>query len=256
CMGHQVLSVDQRGHGASALSAAGGPYDWNTLCADLLAVCRTAGWLGGSGGERKPVVAGQSWGASVVLEFARRHPEALEAAVLVDGGVGELAEGFADWPSCEAALMPPVFAGTPIEAMRHRLRVEHPDWGDEGVEDTLANLKVLADGTVSSWLPREDHRRILRLMWDHRPSMTYPAVQVPVLLVPAEPTGDSMPHGYGATGAIANRWLAMKREGVARAEKAIPNCATRWLAGDHDLHVQRPGAVAALIHQAAGGELP
>jgi pimeloyl-ACP methyl ester carboxylesterase len=241
-MGHPVAAVDQRGHGASARRAAGGPYDWATLTGDLVVVCRALGWLAGP--DRRPVVAGQSWGASVVLELAARHPETLRSVVLVDGGMNDMADGFADWPSCEAVLMPPVLAGTSREALEGRLRTEHPDWSDEGIAATLANLEVMPDGTVSAWLPREDHRAILRQMWEDRPSLVYPGVTVPVLLLPAQ------------GGASPSRWLAMKREGVARATALLPQCEVHWVTGDHDLHVQHPELLAGLVHQFAGGSAP
>jgi pimeloyl-ACP methyl ester carboxylesterase len=248
-LGHPVAAVDQRGHGASARSAAGGPYDWQTLSDDLLAVCAAFGW---GANNRVPVVAGQSWGASAVLELASRYPEKLRGAVLVDGAVTDLADGFADWPSCEAALMPPVLAGMPLVDLRERLRRDHPDWSEAGIEDTLANLEVLPDGTVTPWLPREDHRVILRHMWEHRPSRVYPHLKVPVLLLPAE--GRAQAH-FGPGISSAEAWSASKKKGVARAGAAIPGCTVHWLVGDHDLHVQQPGVVANLIHRFTEGVL-
>ena len=244
-LGHPIAAVDQRGHGASARSAAGGPYDWAVLCADLIAVSQAMSWLAGPRVERPPVVVGQSWGASVVLELCARHPEAVRAAVLVDGGTTDLADGFADWASCEAALMPPVLAGTPAEVVRRRLRAEHPDWTEEGIAATMANLEIPGDGTVTAWLPREDHRRILRLLWEHRPALVYPEVTVPVLLVPAQDAERS-----------TARFMPMKREQVSRAEAALRSSATRWVTGDHDLHVQHPELLAEFVAQVARGGLP
>jgi pimeloyl-ACP methyl ester carboxylesterase len=188
---------------------------------------------------------GQSWGASVVLELGARHPEAVRAVVLVDGGTMDLADGFADWESCEAALMPPILAGTPAVVVQRRLRAEHPDWTVEGIAATMANLEVLRDGTVTARLPSEDHRRILRLLWEHRPALVYPGVTVPVLLVPAQDEEAS-----------TARFMPMKREQVSRAEAGLARSATRWVTGDHDLHVQHPDLLAGLVAQVARGELP
>lgn len=105
--GHPVAAVDQRGHGLSDKPANG--YDFATLTSDLVAVADHLGWVG----ARRPVVAGQSWGANVAVELAARHPDRVAALVLVDGGTIELSGRFADWPTCEAALTPPPLDGTP-----------------------------------------------------------------------------------------------------------------------------------------------
>ena len=80
---------------------------------------------------------------------------------------------------------------------------------------------------------------ILRHLWDHRPSTRYPLVKAPVVLVPAEDGANQ-------------RWMASKRDGVARADAALERSVTRWIGGDHDLHAQHPDLVAGLIHDATG----
>jgi hypothetical protein len=80
---------------------------------------------------------------------------------------------------------------------------------------------------------------ILRHMWDHRLYERYPLVKVPVLLLPAEDGANQ-------------RWMASKRDGVARAGAALEGSVTRWITGDHDLHAQHPDLVAGLIHDATG----
>ena len=114
--GHPVAAVDQRGHGQSDKPDDG--YDFATLTGDLLALLADLGWQD----ERRPWVAGQSWGANVVLELAVRHPDATQGLVLVDGGTMELGHRFADWPTCEAALAPPDADRHP----RRRLRKDDP----------------------------------------------------------------------------------------------------------------------------------
>ncbi|HLI23924.1 MAG TPA: alpha/beta fold hydrolase [Acidimicrobiales bacterium] len=235
-LGHPVAAVDQRGHGRSAKPDTG--YDFATVTSDLVAVASALGWQPAS--DRRPVVAGQSWGGNVALELAARHPQAARALVLVDGGTIELVDQFADWPTCRAALTPPNFNGTTVGRLRRMLRAAHPDWPPEGIEGTLANFEVLPDGRVSPWLDRRHHMEIVRHMWDHRPSERYPRIGVPVMLIPAE--ADSVPSA---------RWMGSKRDQVARAEKALPVSLTRWIRGDHDLHAQHPAEVADLVHAAA-----
>ncbi|MST32112.1 alpha/beta fold hydrolase [Acidimicrobiaceae bacterium USS-CC1] len=233
--GHPVAAVDQRGHGHSDKPDDG--YDFGTLTADLLAVIDGLGWRG-----RPVLAAGQSWGGNVVVELGARHPGAVHALALVDGGTIELSAGFADWPTAEAALTPPQFAGTPRAEFEAALRRAHPDWPESGIEGALGNVEVLADGTVRPWLTLPRHLAILRSLWQHHPLERMAAMQVPVLLVPA---GD--PRGR------ASRHETVKREATAAAAAALPTGAVRWIDGDHDLHAQYPAEIAALLVSAADG---
>lgn len=234
-LGHPVVAVDQRGHGRSDKPDCG--YDLATLTDDLLAVTSALGWHAGS--DRRPVIAGQSWGADVALELAARHPAAVRAVVLVDGGTVDLAGRFADWPTCEAALAPPALEHLDAARFRRRLAAAHPDWPTEGIDATMANFDMGEDGTITPWLTRRRHLEILRRLWDHRPSKRYAEVKVPVLMIPA--ANSSVPEA---------RWMAAKKDEIARAAAALPVSLTRWMDGDHDLHAQHPEEVAHLVHAA------
>jgi pimeloyl-ACP methyl ester carboxylesterase len=231
--GHPVAAIDQRGHGRSDKPDDG--YDFATLTDDLLDVLATLGWHGG----HTPWLAGQSWGANVVLEMAALHPDATCGLVLVDGGTMDLRNRFADWATAEAALAPPPLTGTSAVSFERLIRSHHPDWPESGVAGSLANVEVLADGTIRPWLSRGHHMTILRHMWDQRLAARYPYVKVPVLLIPAEDGANQ-------------RWMAGKRDEVTRAGAALERSSTRWIAGDHDLHAQYPDLVAELIHTATG----
>ena len=76
-LGHTVVAVDQRGHGSSSKPDTG--FDMATVADDLALLI-------GSLGFNRPVVAGQSWGANVVIELAHRSPESVRGVVAVDGG--------------------------------------------------------------------------------------------------------------------------------------------------------------------------
>jgi pimeloyl-ACP methyl ester carboxylesterase len=230
--GHPVAAVDQRGHGRSDKPDDG--YDFATLTDDLAAVMTTLGWTP----TRAPVVAGQSWGGNVVLELAARHPDLASAVVLVDGGTIQLSARFADWPTCEAALAPPPLTGTTAADFERLLRSYHPDWPESGIAGTLANVEVLADGTIRPWLSRPHHMTILRHLWEHQPSTRYSLITAPVLIVPAEDPANP-------------RWMAEKRDEVAKATAALDLSVTRWITGDHDLHAQHPDLIAELIEAAS-----
>lgn len=230
--GHPTVAVDLRGHGLSSKPDSG--YDFPTVTRDLVRLMERLGWAG-----RTPMVAGQSWGANVVLDLAAHHPAAVGAITLVDGGTIELSARFADRPTAEAALAPPPLAGTPADRMESWIRSNHSDWPESGVVGTMANMEVLGDGTVRPWLSRDNHMRILRHLWEHHPRELYPLVEAPALLLMADDPSNL-------------RWMAAKRDEVAGAVKGLRRTTVHWIQGDHDLHAQHPALVAELIHGACG----
>lgn len=222
--GHPVAAVDQRGHGRS--DAPGTGYDFATLCDDLVAV------LDGLGFDRA-VVVGQSTGGNIAVELAARAAHRLAGVVGVDGGTLELQERWPEWDDCAAALAPPRLAGTRAADMAAMLRRDHPDWDDWGIEATMANLVVLDDATIRARLDLEHHMRILRALWEHRPSLILADLNVPALLVLAD-SGDA--------------WSTVKRAGADRAAALLTRGRVHWISpADHDIHVQQPATVADLL---------
>jgi pimeloyl-ACP methyl ester carboxylesterase len=223
---HPVVAIDLRGHGRSDKPDEG--YDFASLVADLVAVLDELGWAA-------PIVAGQSTGGNLAVELAHRHPERVAGVVGVDGGAIELQRQWPAWDDCVEVLAPPRLEGArgaDIEAM---IRKEHPDWPDEGVETTLANFEMLADGMVRPWLTFDRHLRILRALWEHRPSTIWPGLQVPVLLVPAD---------------SGNDWSGRKRVEIDAAASSNPLIDARWFSpADHDIHVQFPDELADVLHE-------
>ncbi len=225
--GHRVVAVDQRGHGLSDKPETG--YGFDEVTADLRDLIAALGF------RRRPIVAGQSWGGAVVLDFAAQNPGMASGIVLVDGGFSELSSRpGATWEKVSVELRPPPLAGTPLVEMRERMRRFHPDWTEAGIDRTLGNFEVLPDGTVRPWLTLDHHMQILRAMWDHRASQTFLRVEEPVLLCPA------------ARGDPAR--IALKRESVEHAAAALPHARVHWFEdADHDVHVHRPEALASVI---------
>lgn len=221
--GHPTAAVDLRGHGASDKPDHG--YDFTRVTDDLRAVLAALGW-------QRPVLAGQSYGGNVVVEFAYRFPDEVRAVACVDGGTIELGDRFPAWDACASALAPPDLTGVPLTALRERFRSRHPDWPDEGVEGALAVFEELSDGTVRPWLTRDRHLAILRHLWEHRPSQRWSFLTCPVLFCMAD-TGEA-------------GWTTDKRAGVDAALAVLPRGRAEWFApADHDLHAQHPAAVAA-----------
>ncbi|MEY4222195.1 MAG: hypothetical protein RL334_837, partial [Chloroflexota bacterium] len=217
--GHAVVSVDQRGHGRSSKPEGG--YGFDDVTGDLHALIQQLGL-------DRPIVAGQSWGGNVVLDFAARHPAAVSGIVLVDGGFIDLqAKPGATWESISLQLTPPALAGIPRAAMQARMQLGHANWSAAGVQHQLANFETLADGTIRPWLTLERHMLILRALWEQRVGKIYPQVTAPVLLLAAEE--------------VSRERLVQKRAEVAAASALLRSCQVHWFADtDHDIHVQRP----------------
>lgn len=228
--GHAVVTVDQRGHGLSSKPLHG--YLFEEVAADLETLLQSL-QLG-----QRPVLAGQSWGGNVVLEFAARYPGVSTGLVLVDGGYIELSSRpGSTWESISVELKPPYLVGTPRSDLGARLRAMHPDWSDAGIEHTLGNFETLSDGTMRPWLSLDRHMMILHALWEHHPPQLYPCVTEPVLIAWAE-SGDADS-------------LERKRNAVAQAQAALARCRVhRFESTDHDIHVHRPEALARVMLQA------
>lgn len=225
-LGHPVASVDQRGHGQSDKPDDG--YDFATLCADLVAVLDAVGF-------ERAVVAGQSTGGNIAVELGARRPDRVAGVAGVDGGSLELSRQWPVWEDCEVALAPPRIAGSPAATVEGWVRGAHPAWSDWAVEATMANFERLPDGTIRPWLTFERHIRILRSLWEHRPSLVVPALEPPLLLALAD-SGDS--------------WTDQKRTMAAELAASSPRVSVEWFSpGDHDLHLQFPVELAELLHR-------
>jgi pimeloyl-ACP methyl ester carboxylesterase len=226
--GQRVVTVDQRGHGLSDKPDDG--YDFATICEDLALLLDTLEM-------DAPIVAGQSWGGNVVLEFGARSPGRARGLVFVDGGIMDLqgAPNGAEWEQIAETLRPPSLIGTPREQLKEMIAGHHVDWEEAGIEATLANFETLSDGTVRPWLTLERHMRILRALWEQRPGELYPRVQEPVLIAVAD-------DGLGSS------WAVAKHHMVEAAQRALPASQVQWFhATAHDIHIHRPLELASLM---------
>ncbi|MBI1294398.1 alpha/beta fold hydrolase [bacterium] len=230
--GHAVYAVDQRGHGRSDKPDTG--YDFATVTEDLALLLDALAL-------DAPFVAGQSWGGNVVLAFGAAYPNRARGLCFVDGGFLDLQERPENtWARISVDLRPPNLLGTPAESLRQRMRTYHPDWPDAGIEATLNNFEILADGTIRPRLTMERHMEILRALWEQRPCDLYGKVTAPVVICPA--TSSSSPE-----------WSERKRVQVAAAAESLARVTVHWFEEtDHDIHVQKPGALAGVMLDALG----
>ncbi len=224
-LGHASIAVDQRGHGESSKPERG--YDFQTVTDDLAAVIEQA--LG-----RPAILAGQSWGGNVVVEFARRHPDLVSGIVCVDGGFIQLADSFPVWEEARAALAPPDFTGFTMEQLETMSQTRFADWPGSGLEARLANFETV-DGSVRARLSRENHLRILRHLWEHRADEVAGDVRVPALVL------------------AVGRTEPGREDRVDSFMDALPDGQLTWMDAHHDVHAQHPNLVADLMVTFAGG---
>jgi pimeloyl-ACP methyl ester carboxylesterase len=229
----RVVTFDARGHGRSAKPASG--YGFDTVIADALAVLRATRL-------RRALVVGHSWGASVALELAARHPRSVRGVVLVDGGLGALREAM-DWATVKEVLAPPRLAGMPVEEFRGSIRTF---LGDEveitpQIEDiALSLMRVDRRGRIRPHLSRANHFRILRAIWLRHPDEALARLSVPTLAVLARGKGDPDAEAH-------------KRRFVERARRSGAPIRVGWLEGIHDLPLQHPNALAGRIERFSEG---
>ena len=135
----------------------------------------------------------------------------------------KLSRASIDRDACQAALAPPRLDHLTLGELEARIRAGHPGFPEPAIDAFLRCFRVRPDGTVTPRLARERHLRILRALWEHRPSTRWATLGVPALLLLAD-TGDPA-------------YTADKRRAAAVARAAAPNLRVEWFApAHHDLH--------------------
>ncbi len=238
----RVLALDQRGHGLSDKPNEG--YDFPSISGELTALIEALGL-------ERPGLVGHSWGGSVALQFAADHPEAIPWLALVDGGFLEISafEGMT-WERVQQLMAPPPLDGVKLSAFLQGAR-SWPDlkevWSDDVQSIVLANFRIDEDETIHPHLTRENHLKILRSLWEQKPSELWADLRCPVLLVPA--TRQSADPRSAV-------WLEAKRKAIALAQERLPGVRVVWMEDTiHDVPLQRPAALADAIAEFAGEAL-
>lgn len=245
---HRVVAYDQRGHGYTAKPPSG--YDVETLIADGVGVTRALGLA-------PPfTVVGHSWGASVALEWAARHPADVQAAVLVDGTVFNFRDlPGATWETIAQRFAPPDLRGVLLEDLLDDTRRGDLDFLDDDFRRAFFGsiMHLMPDGSIHARLSREHHLQILRTLWDEDLGAAFRAVRCPTLALIAVPDRLDEPQ---------QQVLQLKRQTVPHLQALSPLLRVRWLEQTvHDIPLQRPAmlaeAVSGLSRQGtADGEMP
>jgi pimeloyl-ACP methyl ester carboxylesterase len=242
--GLMPLAPDGRGHGLT--DKPDGDYGFETFFNDLSAYIEACNL-------ERPLLVGHSWGGLVALDYAAHRPigpRAPSGLVLVDGGMTQLDDyPGATWEKTRERLAPPRLAGIPLEEFLSRLSRAIPGWrpDEQTIPIILANFEISADDTIAPHLTFQRHMQIVRAMWDFKTYAHFRRLRCPVLMVPARPPE---PHSPGE-----EEYLVYKESGIEQARAALPDLQVHWMENSiHDIPLQRPAALAALIAAFALGK--
>lgn len=177
--GYSSVAVDLRGHGLSSKPLT--DYSYDRISMDLLQVAKHVVQP-----DVPAVLLGQSWGASVVVEFAIRHPEYVESLVLVDGAYSDLKANFGSWEECLERLRPPDFSSTTLSQARLYMEGAHAKWSKSAIDATLANLEELGDRTIRARLSLANHLAILHELYQFTPRESIQQINMPVRILVAK----------------------------------------------------------------------
>lgn len=238
---HDVIAPDLRGHGLT--DKPDGDYNTDLFRRDLAEIINALDLT-------HPLLVGHSWGALLVLDYAAhisigaRSPRGI---VLVDGGMNQLNQiPGATWESIRQRLTPPRLAGMPVDAFMERLQGANSRWqpDDQAIQIILANFDIHDDDTISPKLSFEHHMQIVRAIWEFKTLDCYDRLNCPVLLLPARPPAPQSE--------AEMEFLTAKEQGIRQIQSRHPKVRVLWQEDTiHDIPLQKPGELAALINQFA-----
>jgi pimeloyl-ACP methyl ester carboxylesterase len=236
--GLPVVALDQRGHGESPVAVKADATDFSpTAVAGDAAIALDA--LGLS----RAVVVGHSWGGTVALSMAGRHPERVLSVVAIDGGFALRPPG-ADLAEMRERLRPPPLRVLPGE-LEPMLRTGPlgPYWSEQVARALLPIFGIGDDGQARARLPVEQHMAILDAMLADDLEGTLTAARCPVWLASCEPCG--------SFAGELDDWSRNKADGLAVAAQRLPDARLmRWSGALHDVPLQWPALVSGLIRAA------
>ena len=235
----RVVALDWRGHGLSDKPPAG--YSHAELAEDLGTFLTALEF-------DRPLLVGHSWGGNIAVQFAATYPNRLDKLILVDGGTFEPGRRMT-WEETEPALAPLTLDGLWRTELERRLAKWYaPVWSPVVAEILLASYETDVQGRVTARFPREQHRQVVRAMWEQRPTELAKQICCPVLLLMAAPADE---HRFG------QRWFWLKQEDVELFTANLAQGRVEWLPNSiHDIPLQHPQLVIDRIRQFAKSSSP
>jgi pimeloyl-ACP methyl ester carboxylesterase len=175
---HHVIAYARRGSGNSDVH---GPYDLDTLTADLIGLMNAFG-------VQKATLVGWSAGGNEITEVAALHPDRVTSLVYLDAGIDmtdpEFRELLKRLPG--AFFAPPANATSSFDAYLAYQQRLNPSLDIHRIEGSIRDKIVLhSDGTVSLRIPKETVDALYAAaMGDHR--KRYSDIACPVLAIYAQ----------------------------------------------------------------------
>jgi pimeloyl-ACP methyl ester carboxylesterase len=237
---YPLLAPEARGHGLTDKPENG--YGFEVMTRDLSAFIQACNL-------DNPLLVGHSWGATIALDYAARHPFgpiSPSGIVMVDGGMVQMdAMPDASWETIVERLAPPNLIGTPVETFHSNVKNWTSNWApnsetsDRIASIYLASFQVDKEECIAPQLSYDRHMTILRAIWEFQTYNHYAQIHCPVLMVPAAPP---------TPGEREEQHTMMKRLGIERASDQIQNLQVHWMTDTvHDIPLQRPVVLAQLI---------
>jgi pimeloyl-ACP methyl ester carboxylesterase len=188
---------------------------------------------------KRAILVGHSWGGNVTLEFGARYSNRVAAVVFIDGGFLDIqARREMTWKRTKLELAPPNLVGTHVDRFRQMIKEYAGKLWSRDVENViLNNFEIQSDQTIHPRLSYQNHMKILRAMWEQRPSKLYPQIKCPVLIIPAlSPRADD------------RAFNKIKGPAVEAAHRGIAQSEVVWFKDTvHDIPLHRPRKLAGAI---------
>ena len=224
-----VVTVDQRGHGAST-AVASDDYSIDRCARDIIELAADLNLA-------RIHVVGHSWGGAVALRVAAAAPGLVASACLIDGGLTTPSAPSGSDPDRRAELLarlrPPAL-GIPIddiwqiigEGMGGSLTLE--------MRDALApTYEIGADGLARTVIGIDRHMAVLEGLLDYEPWPDADSLLVPLWAVFCEPR-----HAQADE---------VRLRVIERTQHLPTALVQRWNGALHDVPLQWPSLVAGLV---------
>jgi len=218
--GWRLVALDQRSHGPSDRIRTGDSLA--TFVDDARHAIATLGL-------ERPVLVGHSWGASIALELAARHPETVSALGFIDGPAWPLSDSmtWAEFAARSQTTLPRHFD---LAAATAAARAWHgPLWGEDLIEFVHAGHRTEGDAVVLT-LTYEARARILRDLFDLRQDRAWRALAIPAFAAFALRKSDVV--------------LAATKRAAEHIAAVAPKVLIKWYDSPHDIPLWLPGDIA------------